>query len=61
MVLRYTRNKYATTSELEDGSLLVRATLEDSFFAVEMEVKALILRASKNGKSDRRGNDCISL
>jgi len=41
MVLSYTRNKYATITDLEDGSLLVRATLEDSFFActVEIEVK----------------------
>ena len=41
MVLSYARNKYATAIDLEDGSLLVRAAVEDTFFsgAVEMEVK----------------------
>ena len=41
MVRVYTRSKYATTTDLDDGSVLVRATLDDTFFAgeVEMEVK----------------------
>jgi hypothetical protein len=59
MVLCYTRNKYATTMDLEDGSLLVRATLEDSFFAgtVEMEVKVPDLEiASIRGEIKRAFN-----
>ena len=41
MVRVYTRSKYATTTDLDDGSVLVRATLDDTLFAgeVEMEVK----------------------
>jgi hypothetical protein len=60
MVLRYFRNKYATTMDLEDGSLLVRATLEDSFFAgtVEMEVKVPDLEiASIKGEIKRAFNE----
>lgn len=60
MVLCYTRNKYATTTDLEDGSLLVRATLEDSFFAgmVEMEVKVPDLEiASIRGEIKRAFNE----
>jgi hypothetical protein len=60
MVLRYFRNKYATTMDLEDGSLLVRATLEDSFFAgtVEMEVRVPDLEiASIKGEIKRAFNE----
>jgi hypothetical protein len=60
MVLCYTRNKYATTMDLEDGSLLARATLEDSFFAgtVEMEVKVPDLEiASIKGEIKRAFNE----
>ena len=60
MVLSYTRNKYATTMDLEDGSLLVRATLEDSFFAgtVEMEVNVPDLEiASIKGEIKRAFNE----
>jgi hypothetical protein len=60
MVLSYFRNKYATTMDLEDGSLLVRATLEDSFFAgtVEMEVKVPDLEiASIKGEIKRTFNE----
>jgi len=59
MVLSYIRNKYATTVDLEDGSLLIRATLEDSFFAatVEMEVKVPDLEiASIKGEISRAFN-----
>ncbi len=60
MVLKYFRNKYATTMDLEDGSLLVRATLEDGFFAgtVEMEVKVPDLEiASIKGEIKRAFNE----
>jgi len=60
MVLSYTRNKYATITDLEDGSLLVRATLEDSFFAgtVEMEVKVPDLEISSiRGEIKRAFNE----
>jgi hypothetical protein len=60
MVLRYFRNKYATTMDMEDGSLLIRATLEDSFFAgtVEMEVKVPDLEiASIKGEIKRAFNE----
>ncbi len=60
MVLNYIRNKYATTTDLEDGSLLVRASLEDNFFAgtVEMEVKVPDLAiASINGEIRRAFNE----
>jgi len=60
MVLSYTRNKYATTTDLEDGSLLVRATLEDTVFAgtVEMEVKVPDLEiASIKGEIRRAFNE----
>lgn len=60
MVLRYFRNKYATSMDLEDGSLLVRATLEDGFFAgtVEMEVKVPDLEiASIKGEIKRAFNE----
>ena len=59
MVLSYTRNKYATTTDLEDGSLLVRAALEDAFFAgtVEMEVSVPELDIiSIRGKIERAFN-----
>lgn len=48
MVLSYARNKYATTTDLEDGALLIRAALEDTIFAgtVEMEVKVPDLEIS---------------
>jgi hypothetical protein len=48
MVLSYARNKYATTTDLEDGALLIRAALEDTVFAgtVEMEVKVPDLEIS---------------
>lgn len=41
MTLCYSRYKHATTVELDDGSLLVQAAVEDTFFAgfVEMKVK----------------------
>jgi hypothetical protein len=60
MVLIYFRNKYATTMDMEDGSLLIRATLEDSFFAgtVEMEVKVPDLEiASIKGEINRAFNE----
>jgi len=60
MVRIYTRNKYATTTDLEDGSLLLRATLEDTFFAgvVEMEVKVPDLEiASIRGEIRRAVNE----
>ena len=60
MVLNYTRNKYATTTDLEDGSLLVQATLEDAFFsgALEMKVKVPDLEiASISGEIKRAFNE----
>jgi len=38
MVRVYTRSKYATAEDLEDGSLLLRASLEDTYFAAEVEM-----------------------
>jgi len=59
MVLSYTRNKYATTTDLADGSLLVQAVLKDTFFAgtVEMKVSVPELEiASLTGKVERAFN-----
>lgn len=59
-MLSYTRNKYASTIDLEDGALVVQATLEDTFFSsvVEMVVKVPDLQiASINGKIKRAFND----
>lgn len=56
MVLSYTRNKYATTTDLEDDSLLVRATLEDTYFAGTVKMKVSVpelLVTSINGSIDR--------
>lgn len=38
MILSYTRNKYASTTDLDDGSLLVQTRVEDTFFAATMEM-----------------------
>jgi hypothetical protein len=60
MILSYMRNKYASTIDLEDGSVLVRASVEDTFFAaaVEMEVKLPDLEiASVKGEIKRAFND----
>jgi len=38
MILNYTRNKYASTTDLDDGSILVHTRVEDTFFAATMEM-----------------------
>jgi hypothetical protein len=38
MTLVYARNKQASTTDLHGGSLLLRVTLEDTFFAGEVEM-----------------------
>ena len=60
MVLDFTRNKHASTIDLEDGSILVRTQVEDTFFAaaVEMTVKVPELEiASVKGEIKRAFND----
>jgi len=60
MILSYSRNKHASTIDLEDGSVLVRASVEDTFFAaaVEMEVKLPDLEiVSIKGEIKRAFND----
>ena len=42
MTLSYTRNKYASTTDLEDGSLLVRAIMQDTFFSGTVELKVSV-------------------
>lgn len=38
MILNYTRNKHAAAIDLEDGSVLARATVDDTFFSASVEV-----------------------
>lgn len=38
MILDYTRNKHASTIDLDSGDLLVRATIEDTFFTAAIEM-----------------------
>ena len=60
MIRVYTRSKYANIMDMDNGSLLVRATLEDTFFSceVEMEVKIPDLEiASIKGEIRRAFND----
>lgn len=37
-MLSYTRNKYASTIDLDDGSLSIHVTLEDTFFSGEVDM-----------------------
>lgn len=60
MTLCYSRNKHASVLDLEDGSLLARAIVEDTFFAgsVEMKVKVPDLEiVSVQGQLVRAFND----
>jgi len=60
MILDYTRNKYASATDLEDGSVLIQTRVEDTFFAaaVEMVVKVPLLEiTSIKGKILRAFND----
>ena len=38
MPLSYTRNKHASTIDLDNGDVLVRAAIEDTFFAAAIEM-----------------------
>ncbi|MDY6842952.1 MAG: DUF2889 domain-containing protein [Thermodesulfobacteriota bacterium] len=38
MVLRFTRNKHASTIDLEDGSILSRCSVCDTFFEASVEI-----------------------
>ncbi|MEW6034874.1 MAG: DUF2889 domain-containing protein [Chloroflexota bacterium] len=38
MVLTYTRNKHASAMDLEDGSVMARARLDDTFFSAAVEM-----------------------
>lgn len=59
MTLIYARNKHASTTDMDDGSILVRVTLEDTFFAgaAEMIVRVPDLEiASLSGQIKRSFN-----
>lgn len=60
MILCYTRNKYASATDLDDGSIQVQARVEDTYFAavVEIVVKPPMLEiASAKGEILRAFND----
>ena len=38
MILSYTRNKHATTIDLDNGDVLTRTSVEDTFFAAAIEI-----------------------
>lgn len=60
MILDYSRTKHASTIDLDNSTLLVQATVEDTFFAarVEMEIKLPDLEiASIKGEVKRAFND----
>jgi hypothetical protein len=60
MILDYTRNKHADTIDLEDGSILSRSMVEETFFAatVEIVVKVPDLEiVSLTGEIKRAFND----
>ena len=42
MFLTYTRNKHAGAIDLDNGDVLVRATVEDTFFAAAVEITVSI-------------------